>query len=79
MSLVDFVFQILINCGKSEIVVNTAAVKPIIVMKSIMFLSFTVSYTVFMFRFKRQYSNENRNNSRFALTVDDTFWKGRFK
>jgi hypothetical protein len=38
MSLVDLVFQTLINCGKSAIVVNAAAVKPIIVMMSIMFL-----------------------------------------
>jgi hypothetical protein len=38
MSLVDLVFQILINCRKSETVVNAAAVKPIIVMMSIMFL-----------------------------------------
>jgi hypothetical protein len=39
MSLVDLVFQTLINCGKSAIVVNKAAIKPIIVMMSIMFLS----------------------------------------
>jgi hypothetical protein len=36
--LVDFVFQTLSNCGKSEIVVKAAAIKPIIVMVSIMLL-----------------------------------------
>jgi len=38
MSLVDFVFQTLINCGRSVIVVKAAAIKPIIVMVSMMFL-----------------------------------------
>jgi hypothetical protein len=38
MSLVDLVFHTLINCGKSAIVVNAAAIKPIIVIVSIMLL-----------------------------------------
>jgi hypothetical protein len=35
MSLVDFVFQTLINCGSIAHVVNAAAIKPIIIMVSI--------------------------------------------
>ena len=37
MSLVDFVFQTLINCGSSAPVVNEAAIKPIIIIGSIGF------------------------------------------
>jgi hypothetical protein len=41
ISFVDFVFQILINCGRSVIVVKAAAIKPMIVMVSIMLLLLT--------------------------------------
>ena len=41
ISLVDFVFQTLITCGKSAIVVKAAAIKPTIVMVSIMLLLVT--------------------------------------
>jgi hypothetical protein len=34
MSLVDLVFQTLSSCGKNEIVVNEAAIKPTIVVTS---------------------------------------------
>jgi hypothetical protein len=42
MSLVDFVFQTLSNCGNRAPVVNAAAIKPIIITLSIGFLGFTV-------------------------------------
>jgi hypothetical protein len=38
MSLVDFVFQTLINCGNRAPVVNAAAIKPITIIVSIGFL-----------------------------------------
>jgi hypothetical protein len=38
MSLVDFVFQTLINCGNRAHVVNAAAIKPITIIVSIGFL-----------------------------------------
>jgi hypothetical protein len=37
MSLVDFVSQTLINCGRNATVVNEAAIKPIIIIESIGF------------------------------------------
>ena len=40
MSLVDFVFQTLINCGSNAPVVNAAAIKPITIIVSIGFLRF---------------------------------------
>jgi hypothetical protein len=37
MSLVDFVLQTLINCGNRALVVNTAAIKPMIITMSMRF------------------------------------------
>lgn len=42
ISLVVFVFQTLMSCGNNEIVVKTAAIKPIIVMNSMGSLGFTI-------------------------------------
>jgi hypothetical protein len=42
MSLVVFVFQTLMSCGSNEIVVKTAAIKPIIVINSMVSLGFTI-------------------------------------
>lgn len=54
MSLADFVLQILINCGKSETVVNRAATKPTIVMASISLLFVSLEYLVFDLKYSFQ-------------------------
>ena len=69
MSLVDFVFQTLINCGKSAIVVKAAAIKPIIVIVSIIVLPYSLNAVSITFVCK------NKMRKKKALTLIDVLDK----
>lgn len=79
ISLVFLVFQTLMSCGNNEIVVNTAAIKPVIVMKSIFFCVLLFIWKVFSFLSDIVFIVKDAKILDFSLTVDGCFWLGRFK
>ena len=67
MSLVDFVFQTLNSCGKSARVVKAAAIKPMIVIVSIMLLPIAYMRLVFTFRLPKKLSMEKPPETRLLI------------